>query len=39
MKSLIKRFASDEFGNAIVDWTVLVSGAAMMAFALIMTVV
>lgn len=39
MKDLIKRFANDEFGNAIIDWTVLVSGAAMMVTALVMTVV
>ena len=38
MKSLIKRFADDEFGNAVIDWTVLVSGAAMLAIALVMTV-
>lgn len=38
MKSLIKRFADDEFGNAVIDWTVLVSGAAMMATALVLTV-
>ncbi len=38
MKNLIKRFANDEFGNAVVDWTVLVSGVVMMAVALIMTV-
>lgn len=38
MKSLIKRFADEEFGNAVIDWTVLLSGAAMLATALVLTV-
>ncbi len=38
MKNLIKRFADDEFGNAVIDWTVLVSGAAMLVVALVLTV-
>lgn len=38
MKNLIKRFADDEVGNAVIDWTVLVAGAAMMAVALVTTI-
>ncbi|MHA6266064.1 hypothetical protein [uncultured Aliiroseovarius sp.] len=38
MKKLIKRFADDEFGNAVIDWTVLVAGAGMMAVAVFLTV-
>jgi len=39
MRNLLKRFADDEFGNTVVDWTVLVAGALMMAVALIVTIV
>ncbi|WP_424944730.1 hypothetical protein [Aliiroseovarius crassostreae] len=39
MTSLLKKFADDEFGNAVIDWTVLGTGALMMAIAVVLTVV
>lgn len=39
MTSLLKKFADDEFGNAVIDWTVLGAGALMMAIAVVLTVV
>lgn len=39
MKTLLKKFADEEFGNAVLDWAVLACGAAMLAAALVLTVV
>lgn len=39
MQGLIKKFADEELGNAVVDWTVLVSGAVMMITAVVLAVV
>lgn len=37
MRRLIDRFLSEEFGNTVIDWTVFVSGVAMLAIALFVT--
>ncbi|MCK0141632.1 hypothetical protein [Aliiroseovarius sp. F20344] len=39
MKDLIKKFADEELGNAVVDWTVLIAGAVMMVTAVVLAVV
>lgn len=39
MRRLINRFVSEEFGNTVIDWTVFVSGAAMLAIALFVAAV
>ncbi|WP_298561475.1 hypothetical protein [uncultured Aliiroseovarius sp.] len=39
MKNLIKKFADEELGNAVVDWTVLIAGAVMMVTAVVLAVV
>lgn len=38
LKTNIKRFANEEFGNAVIDWTVLMAGMVMMAIAVVMTI-
>ena len=38
MKALLKKFADDEFGNAVIDWTVLMAGTVMMAMAVVFTI-
>ncbi len=38
MKALLKKFADDEFGNAVIDWTVLMAGMVMMAMAVVFTI-
>ncbi|MCI2400375.1 hypothetical protein [Aliiroseovarius subalbicans] len=37
-KTLIKKFADDELGNAIVDWVVLMAGMVLMAIAVGFTI-
>lgn len=37
MKEIVKRFADEEFGNAVIDWTVLLAGTVMMALAVVLT--
>lgn len=39
MKDLIKKFADEELGNAVIDWTVLIAGAVMMVTAVVLAVV
>ncbi|WP_298909494.1 hypothetical protein [uncultured Aliiroseovarius sp.] len=39
MKDLIKKFADEELGNAVIDWTVLIVGAVMMVTAVVLAVV
>ncbi|SPF75181.1 hypothetical protein ALP8811_00166 [Aliiroseovarius pelagivivens] len=39
MKNLIKKFADEELGNAVIDWTVLISGAVMMVTAVVLAVI
>ncbi|MCK0126287.1 hypothetical protein MWU76_17995 [Gelidibacter sp. F2691] len=39
MNNLIKKFADEELGNAVVDWTVLIAGAVMMVTAVVLAVV
>lgn len=38
LKATIKRFANEEFGNAVIDWTVLMAGLCLMALAIVATV-
>ncbi|WP_432450449.1 hypothetical protein [Aliiroseovarius marinus] len=38
MKNILKRFADEEFGNAVIDWTVLLAGTFMLAIAVVMTI-
>ncbi|MCP5038330.1 MAG: hypothetical protein GY945_12110 [Rhodobacteraceae bacterium] len=38
MSNSIKKFASEESGNAIIDWTVLMAGLVLMALAVVSTV-
>jgi Flp pilus assembly pilin Flp len=35
MKRQIRTFAADERGNAVIDWSVLMAGLIMMAFAVV----
>lgn len=37
MKSMLRKFADDEFGNVLIDWGVLLTGTIMMATAVIFT--
>lgn len=37
MRKLIERFADDEFGSTMVDWTVFVTGAVLLSVAVIAT--
>jgi Flp pilus assembly pilin Flp len=39
VKDLIKKFADEELGNAVIDWTVLIAGAVMMVTAVVLAVV
>ncbi|SMR81808.1 hypothetical protein SAMN04488030_2230 [Aliiroseovarius halocynthiae] len=39
MKDLIKKFADEELGNAVIDWTVLITGSVMMIAAVVLAVV
>ncbi len=39
MKRLIEKFADEEFGNAVVDWTVLMAGTVLLAVAVVTTIV
>ena len=36
--STLKRFAREQDGNAVIDWTVLMAGAVMMAIAVVLTI-
>ena len=36
--STLKRFVAEQDGNAVIDWTVLMAGAVMMAIAVVLTV-
>lgn len=38
LKNLVKKFANEEFGNAVIDWTVLLAGMVMLAIAVVMTI-
>ena len=38
LKQMIKQFTNEEFGNAVIDWTVLMAGMVLMATAVVMTV-
>jgi Flp pilus assembly pilin Flp len=39
MKKLFERFADEELGNAVVDWTVFMTGTALLTIAVIATLV
>jgi len=36
--STLKRFWTEQDGNAVIDWTVLLAGSVMMAIAVVLTV-
>ncbi len=36
--STLKRFVAEQDGNAVIDWTVLMAGAVMMAIAVVLTI-
>ncbi len=38
MKRVFDRFASEEDGNAVIDWTVLMAGMVLMALSVILTI-
>lgn len=38
MRNLFKKFTNEEFGNAVIDWTVLMAGMVLMAIAVVMTI-
>ena len=38
MKVMFKKFTEEEFGNAVIDWVVLMSGMIMMAIAVVITI-
>ncbi|GEM_PF-1921728 len=38
LKQMIKQFTNEEFGNAVIDWTVLMAGMVLMAIAVVMTI-
>lgn len=37
MQKLFERFISDESGNAVIDWMVLVAGVMLLALSVVMT--
>lgn len=37
MQAIFERFMSEEEGNALIDWTVLMAGAVMMAVSVFLT--
>lgn len=39
MTGIFKKFANDEFGNAVLDWGVLACGALMLAGAIALTII
>ncbi len=38
MAALWKKYVDDEFGNVVLDWAVLATGAAMLLSALVLTI-
>lgn len=38
MTALWKKYVNDEFGNVVIDWAVLGTGAAMLVSALVLTI-
>ena len=38
MKRVFDRFASEEDGNAVIDWTVLMAGMVLMALSVMLTI-
>lgn len=38
MQKIFERFMSDEEGNALIDWTVLLAGLVLMALSVVLTI-
>lgn len=38
MKNIFKKFAAEEDGNAVIDWTVLMAGMVLMAISVVITI-
>lgn len=38
MKSILKTFATEEDGNAVIDWTVLMAGMVLLALTVVLTI-